>query len=82
MLAAFTLMAVVTTDVGFVVSLNGALFGSGLIFCVPAAIFLAALKNEGRGGGPLRASSSGKEIGGLHLLFAFGKGKLTMIVLF
>ena len=29
MLAMFTIVAIVTTDVGFVVSINGALFGSG-----------------------------------------------------
>ena len=43
----------------------------GLIFCVPTAIFLAALKNGGPKGA-LRETTGGKEIGAMHLLFLFG----------
>lgn len=71
MLTLLTVAAVVTSDVGFVVSLNGALFGSGLIFCVPTAVFLSALKKSDPKSA-LRASTSKKEIGALHLIFAFG----------
>ena len=61
-------MAVVTTDVGFVVSVAGSSFGAGLIFCVPSMIFLAAKRADDKGLLP----SSKAEIGAAHVLFAFG----------
>lgn len=69
-IALTTALAMVTTDVGFIVSLCGASFGAALIFCVPAAIFLAAYKADSDEKKSLPATKA--ELGGIHALFGFG----------
>ena len=55
-------LAVVTPDVGFVVSLAGSSFGAALIFCVPSLCFLAAKRADktadGADAGALAASKA------------------------
>jgi len=70
MLGLLTLLAVLTTDVGFAVSLCGSLFGAALIFCVPTLIFLSAKKADDKSNPALPTSKA--EMAGVHLLFAFG----------
>jgi len=41
-----SLIAIVTTNVGLVISLSGSLLGSGLIFSVPSAMYLKVLKAD------------------------------------
>eukprot|EP00968_Pinguiococcus_pyrenoidosus_P021178 scaffold2695_cov239-Pinguiococcus_pyrenoidosus.AAC.1 len=49
LLTLVSLAAIVTTDVGFVVSVQGSLLGAGLCFTIPALIYMGALKKTGRG---------------------------------
>jgi hypothetical protein len=47
LMAAVTSLTLVLKDVGFVVSLSGALFGSTLMFVVPAWMNICSLKKDG-----------------------------------
>jgi len=69
-IALTTSLAVLTTDVGFLVSLAGSSFGAAIIFCVPSAIFLAAKSADDKDK-PLLPSSKA-EVSAIHFLFIFG----------
>lgn len=49
LLSLVTALALVLKDVGFVVSLGGALFGCALMFCVPAYMNISNIRSKGSG---------------------------------
>lgn len=58
LLAAFTAIGVLLTDLGFVVSFGGAVLGSALVFIFPTVMWINKCKRDSKNGVTIKVLSS------------------------
>ncbi|CAM9556902.1 unnamed protein product [Hapterophycus canaliculatus] len=79
LLAMFTAIGVLLTDLGFVVSFGGAVLGSALVFIFPTMMWISKCKKDVKWGKPLKAEvMANYVIAGLGVSLAVLGGGLSI----
>jgi amino acid permease len=71
-LGLLTALALVLKDVGFVVSISGAMFGCAVMFIIPAILNIANIRKSARNGGQELSSGANMEVAANYGMMATG----------